>query len=86
MIKYEGLETFPSFRVERGEVKTQFDDEFGVIAIMHPYDVVQKLAEAGNFTQSLEALQGFIRKEIDIKADRAVSRLYTMHMDPEVLS
>jgi hypothetical protein len=78
MIKYEGLETFPSFRVERGEVKTQFDGVYGLIAIMHPYDIAIQLAESGHITQAFDALNGFLHREIDLKADAALGRLEDM--------
>jgi hypothetical protein len=68
--------TVPSFRVERGEVKSVFDPDFVFVNVMHPYDIVQKLAEAGNINQAFAALDGFLRREIDIKTQTAIDRIY----------
>ncbi len=78
-IELDGKPTVPSFRVERGEAKIQTDEELGLIVIMHPYDIVQGLAEAGNISQALWALDGFMRREIHIKADAAMWRLDRMY-------
>jgi hypothetical protein len=46
------------------------------VNVMHPYDIVQKLAEAGNINQAFAALDGFLRREIDIKTQTAIDRIY----------
>lgn len=81
-IEIDGYPVAPSFRVERGEVKTSWEGDWDgsvLVKIMHPYDIVQKLAEAGNITQAFAALDGFMRREIDIKADAAAWRLDRMY-------
>jgi hypothetical protein len=75
MIEIDGDPVVPSFRVARGEVKMQLDLLESYV-IMHPYDIVQKLGEAGQITQAFAALEGFLRREIDIKADAAIDKLY----------
>jgi hypothetical protein len=83
-IHLDGKPVVPSFRVERGTSPVQFDPDFVLVQLMHPYDIAQKLAEAGNVKQAFDALNGFIRREIDIKADSAIKRLTSMHVDDMV--
>jgi len=81
-IEIDGVPVVPSFRVERGEVKSAWDggwENLTPVKIMHPYDIAQKLAEAGNITQAFAALDGFMRREIDIKADSAMWKLDRMY-------
>ena len=75
-IHIDGRPCVPSFRVERGTVSANLDPEFVWVQIMHPYDIVQKLAENGNINQAFAALDGFLRREIDIKAQAAIDRIY----------
>lgn len=76
-IHLDGQPVIPSFRVERGKVMSAFDPDFVLVNVMHPYDVAQRLAEAGNINQAFAALDGFLRREIDIKAQAAIDRIYS---------
>lgn len=78
MINFQGASVYPSFRVTRGETLTQID-EGGLYYLMHPYDIAVRLAESGEPYKGLAALEGFIRREIDIKADAAVARIEKMY-------
>jgi hypothetical protein len=84
-IHLDGAPAVPSFRIARGEVKTHWDWDFEapniLVRVLHPYDIVQKLGEAGNFTQAFAALNGFIRKQIDIQADSANKRIDEMYRE-----
>lgn len=73
-IHIDGDPVVPSFRAERGKVTASFDPEFVLVKLMHPYDIVQKLGEDGNFKQAFAALEGFLRREIDIWAEAAYLR------------
>lgn len=76
MIFLDGTPVVPSFRVPRGEVKMELFTEEGAVMIMHPYDIAQKLGEGGEFGKAFAALNGFLRREIDIKAEAAIANLY----------
>lgn len=80
-IRFNGIPVIPSFAVERGKM---LQDDNGspldTYVVMHPYDIVQALGETGEINKAFAALEGFLRREIDMKAQVAIEKLNWMHL------